>query len=117
MVAAVTRALHADPSLKLLADDHYSDYLLWKDPRLAGHVAADVRFELLSGAQLNRLENALSGGRDYRASARGYRLVVLDRQANAGGIAAYRSEPGARVIFHDREAVIVERSAREASRS
>jgi hypothetical protein len=116
MVTAVTSALHADPSLKVLADDHYSDYLLWKNPHLAGHLAADVRFELLSGAQLSRLESALSGASDYHASARGYRLIVLDRQANAAGIVTYRSEPGARVIFHDRDAVVVERSATQANR-
>jgi hypothetical protein len=117
MVAAVTHALRADPSLKVLADDHYSDYLLWKDPRLAGHLAADVRFELLSAAQLNRLENALTGGRNYRSSARGYRLIVLNRQADPTGIAVYRAEPGTRVLFRDRDALVVERTAQEANRS
>jgi hypothetical protein len=117
MVAVVARAVRADPSLKLMVDDHYSDYLLWKDPGLAGHIAADVRYELLSGPQLNRLESAFSAvGLDFLRGARGYRLLVLNRSADALGIRAYRSEPGSRVIFHDRDAVIILRSARQARR-
>jgi hypothetical protein len=115
MVAVVARAVRADPSLKLMVDDHYSDYLLWKDPGLAGHIAADVRYELLTGSQMNRLESAFSAvGPDFRRGARGYRLLVLNRAADALGIRAYRAEPGSRVIFHDRDAVIILRSARQA---
>jgi hypothetical protein len=118
MVAAVAGAVRADPSLKLMVDDHYSDYLLWKDPGLAGRIGADVRFELLSGSQLDRLESAFSAiGPDFLRGARGYRLLVLNRTSDAAGIRAYRSEPGARVIFRDRDAVVILRSARQARRA
>jgi hypothetical protein len=118
MAAVVARAVRADPSLKLIVADPYSDYLLWKDPGLAGHIAADLRFELLSGSQVDRLESALSAvGPDFRAGARGYRLLVLNRTADALGIRAYRSEPGARVIFGDRNAVVILRSAHQARRA
>jgi hypothetical protein len=118
MAAVVARAVRADPSLKLIVADPYSDYLLWKDPGLAGHIAADLRFELLSGSQVDRLESALSAvGPDFRAGARGYRLLVLNRAADALGIRAYRSEPGSLVIFRDRDAVVILRSAHQARRA
>lgn len=115
MLAAVERVTRADPSLRLLVDDRYSDFLLWRDPALAGRIATDVRFELLAGHQLQDVENALTAtGPDFKRGARGYRLLVLNRAADAGGITGFLREPGRRVIYSDSQQVVILRSAREA---
>jgi hypothetical protein len=117
LVATVEHAVAADPSLKMIVDDRYSDYLLWKDPRLAGHIANDVRFELLSAAQLNRVEDVFGAiGPGYVRDARGYRLLVLDRDVDSGGAEAFAAEPGSRVLFGDASSIVILRSAAQAAR-
>lgn len=39
----------------VLADDVHADWLLWREPALAGRIAYDVRFELLTAGELTRL--------------------------------------------------------------
>jgi hypothetical protein len=51
--AAVARA--AGHSGVVLADDSNADWLLWREPSLAGRVAYDVRFELLDQREMLRL--------------------------------------------------------------
>jgi hypothetical protein len=115
LVAAVEHAVAADPSLKLIVDDRYSDYLLWRDPRLAGHIANDVRFELLSAAQLNRVEDVYGAvGPGYVHDARGYRLLVLN--GDSGGARAFAAEAGSRVLFRDASSIVILRRAAPAAR-
>jgi hypothetical protein len=115
LVAAVERAVTADPALKMIVDDRYSDYLLWRDPRLAGHIANDVRFELLSAAQLNRVEDVYGAvGPGYVDDARGYRLLVLN--GDSGGARAFAAEAGSRVLFRDASSIVILRSAAQAAR-
>jgi hypothetical protein len=115
LVAAVEHAVAADPSLKLIVDDRYSDYLLWRDPRLAGHIANDVRFELLSAAQLNRVEDVYGAvGPGYVHDARGYRLLVLN--VGSGGARAFAAEAGSRVLFRDASSIVILRRAAPAAR-
>jgi hypothetical protein len=52
--AAVSAA--AGPNGIVLADDRHADWLLWLRPELTGRIAYDVRFELMSAAELRRLE-------------------------------------------------------------
>ena len=40
----------------MLADDRHADWLLWLRPELAGRIAYDVRFELFSAAELERIK-------------------------------------------------------------
>ena len=115
MLAVVQRVARADPSLRLLVDDRYADFLLWRDPALAGRIANDARFELLTADQLRGIEVALTAsGPDWRRGARGDRLVVLNRAADAGGVEGFLREPGRRVIYSDPQRVVILRSAREA---
>ena len=51
--AIVARA--AGPDGIVLANSHDADWLLWHQPSLAGRIAYDVRFELLSAKQLEHL--------------------------------------------------------------
>jgi hypothetical protein len=74
-LGVVSRVTEADPTLRVLADDRYADWLLWKDPDLRGRVAYDVRFELFSKAQFETLYAYRNGMRDgWRRARDGYRL-------------------------------------------
>ena len=78
-VAAATR----DPGTRVFASDRYADWLLWREPGLAGRVAFDVRFELNTRAQVRRLYDFFGRiGPHWQAPARGYRVVVLDRHSH-----------------------------------
>ena len=49
--AAIARAAAADPSLKVVSQEGYSDWLLWRYPALRGRIAFDIRFELLGATR------------------------------------------------------------------
>jgi hypothetical protein len=94
-----------------------SDWLLWRDPELDGRIADDARFELLTAAQLTGLQAVFEQiGTDWKRAARGYRLLVLLRSQEPGAIAAFRHEPGARVLLDRGGRVVILRSARQAAR-
>jgi hypothetical protein len=112
IVEDVTRA---DPSLRVLTDVRFADWLLWRDQRLSGRIANDARWELLTPAQINGLQ-ALFGviGTNWKHGAHGYRLLVLDKEYEPTAARAFMAEPGSRVLYDDGERVIILRSAREA---
>jgi hypothetical protein len=116
-VAAVRRASAANPSLRVIADDHDSDFLLWQAPALAGHMAADARFELLDGAQLAGLSDVFQDTGPHPMSfARGDRLVVLSRRADRASVDALLAEPGRRILYRDSSSLVILRSTRQAAR-
>jgi hypothetical protein len=112
-----TIATTADPSLRLIADGQFSDFLLWEDPQLSGHVQADVRFELLSGPQLAAQNDVfLDSGSDPESFARGDRLVVLSRAIEPAAVAAFLAEPGSRLLWQGEGDLLVLRTAAQANR-
>lgn len=75
--AAVSRA--AGSHRVVLADDLHADWLLWERPELAGRVAYDVRFELLTRRQLAKIVALEHRGRgDRRRYARRSGEVSFD---------------------------------------
>jgi hypothetical protein len=114
-VQAVARVTDEDPSVRIFASARYADWLLWKQPELAGRVAYDVRFELFSEAELERLQSFhRRTGSSWMSFANGYRLVVLDRRRDSELEAPFSREPGARILYRDAEvAVILRAGSRE----
>jgi hypothetical protein len=84
--AAVAAA--AGPRGLVLADDVHSDWLIWEQPRLAGRVAYDVRFELLSSRQLAALQSFRDGRRP--AIAAPFRLLTFANRTDAASLARGR---------------------------
>jgi hypothetical protein len=115
---AVEQATQADPSLRVLADDHFADWLLWRDPALSGRLANDVRFELLTANQIDEL-NAVFGviGPNWKQAARGYRLLVLDKAYDPNAVQAFLREPGRRVLYDDGERLVILRRGRHAGKA
>ena len=108
---AVERAAAADRSARIYADVAYGDWLLWLHPELAGRIAYDARFELLSRRQILAVYNFdVPVGTPWLQATKGYRLVVLDGVVGETPIRAFEREPGARVLFSGSNAVVVERS-------
>jgi hypothetical protein len=77
---ATISANTSNPSTRVFASDRLADWLLWRDPRLRGRVAFDVRFELNTAPQVRRLHEYFTRtGTNWRAADRGYRVIVLAR--------------------------------------
>jgi hypothetical protein len=93
------------------ADAYFSDYLLWRLPALAGHMAYDDRFELLSASQM-RTAVLVGQGKDAHAAC-GYRLLAFETSLSPG---ATRSLGGsARVLYRAPNIEILLRPAASAS--
>jgi hypothetical protein len=116
VLSAVERATTADPSIKVFAEDRFDDWLLWRDPGLGGRLANDVRFELLTGNELDSLNRVFGViGPGWKRAARGYRLIVLDRNFVPDAVRAFTVEPGSRVLYDVGGRVVILRSAQAAS--
>ena len=87
----------------VLADDVHSDWLLWKEPQLAGRVAYDVRFELLDRSELETLWSFREQG-FHRSLARPYRVLTFASEKKA---APWRK--GARAVFDGSGFVVLSR--------
>jgi hypothetical protein len=115
LMTTVQRATHADPSLHVLAQGEYSDWMLWQDPALSGRIADDMRFELLTPAETSSLNAAYSAsGAGWMRGARGYRLLVLNLAVSRKSIPAFAHQPGSRVLYRGPEAEVILRTAAAA---
>jgi hypothetical protein len=54
----------------------YGDWLLWSEPQLAGRVAFDTRVELLTHAQLKRIQRIEFAAGNWDAALKPYRVFV-----------------------------------------
>ena len=100
---ALRVAAARDPHALVLADDRHSDFVLWRDPELAGRLVADVRFELLDRAELKQLVRFETGPGPVDPEAA--RLVVLDPQTQP--VAPWRAD-GWRVLYAGRSVGVLE---------
>lgn len=106
---AVAAEAQRDSSARVFATERYADWLLFEHPGLAGRLAYDVRFELLSQRQLTAIARfRLEQGVDWQRAAEGYRLLVLDPRGDKGAVALFRRQ-GARTVYRDRDVVVLER--------
>jgi hypothetical protein len=63
----------------VLATSTYADWLLWVRPELAGRVAFDSRFELMTKAELRRAQRFAARVEGWRQLAHRYSVLVIDR--------------------------------------
>ena len=108
-ISAATR----DPNSRVFASDKYADWLLWRNPELAGRVAFDIRFELNSRAQIRGLSNYFGRiGPSWQAVAQGYRVIVLDRQAHDRVRLALRDEARVREAYLSHDLAVLVRAGK-----
>jgi hypothetical protein len=104
-VASIARR---DPSVKAIASERYADWLLWKVPALRGRLAFDVRFELNTASQMAEINDLHSRvGLGWQRLARGYRLIVLDRELDKQIEPALVRRTGARTVFADDSVLVL----------
>lgn len=107
----VMNATRADPQLKVYATEPYADWLLFEDPSLAGRVAYDIRFELLSTNQLSAIAAFhIAAGPDWQRIAGGYGLLVLSPTGDRAPIEILERERGATILYRSRAVVVIRRS-------
>lgn len=109
----VARTAQRDPSLGLFVHPRYADWLLFGHPRLEGRVPFDIRYELLTPAELRRFRRFRDQvGEDWWRSMGDARLIVLDSSERPLGVlpstaAVLRRERGARQLLADHDVAIV----------
>ena len=109
--AAVAAAVRAHPGARVFPDDAHADWLLWEQPSLAGKIAYDVRFELTTRKQLQRLVDYRNRhGASWRSALAGNRIVVFDTRNERKLERAVLREPGAREIFRKGDFAVVLRA-------
>jgi hypothetical protein len=108
----VLREETRDPGARVWGTDLTADWLLWHQPDLAGRIAYDVRFELLTKAQIEAISrfNAELGD-DWIDAADGFDVVVIDAHDEPSHLDDFLAEPGTRVVYSgERASLLVRRS-------
>ena len=107
--AAQAAAGAAGHSGRVFGTSPYADWVLWTEPSLAGRVAFDTRFELLSRAQLEQLARVEDSAGDWLRSIRGFRVFVLGRRSDKTLEQALLRALPARVVFSSPQVVVLRR--------
>jgi hypothetical protein len=107
---AVARAADRDPGARIWSDVRFADWLLWRKPGLAGRIAFDARFEVLSRLRIAEIYNFNNVfGSSWRPATQGFRIVVLDRAISSRPLDGLLREPGARLLYAGHGLAVVER--------
>ena len=96
----------AGPNAAVWPSDRYADWLLWKEPSLRGHVAWDVRFELLTGDEMRSILRFKQSQPGWRNVVAPYEVLVLDRD-NARRQARILAREGKAQIVASRDGVLL----------
>jgi hypothetical protein len=108
--AAVAAAARADPRARVFADERYSDWLIFEEPALEGRIVYDIRYELLTGAELDRIVDfRVEKGPDWQRAALAYPLLVLDPAGDAGAVRWFEHRRGTAVLYKSSSVVVLRR--------
>jgi hypothetical protein len=108
---AIAAAAAKDPTLRILSDAGYADWLLWKHPALRGRIAFDVRFELLGERGLKDTAHLeVAAGPSWNRPFASYRLALWRRASMPQLVAALLAERGTRVIARSHDVYAMLRS-------
>jgi hypothetical protein len=102
---AIVRVVSAKPDAKVYASEVYADWLLWRYPQLAGHVAVDARFELLRGNELEKIALFRSSGAGMAEIRKNYDVLMFDRTFDKKAVEALGPKP--RFLYRGEHAVVV----------
>jgi hypothetical protein len=111
-VSLVAAVVARHPDTKIFADIRFGDWLVWQDPGLAGHVAYDTSFELLTAQQLEDLANLgqalLPGQKSLTAP---YGMLVLDPK-NKTTDDLLLDQPGVTVLLRNKRVIVATKPVR-----
>jgi len=107
----VAQRAAADPALRIFASDRYADWLLWREPQLAGRIAYDTRLELLRHGGLRQVaEFAGLEGPGYDRVLRGYGLLVLNQRTKKL-VRTVLARPGTSVLLRGSDGIVAQQPA------
>jgi len=110
-VSVAAGFLERDPHVKIFADVRYADWLVWHDPKLAGHIAYDTSLENLTSQQLLSLATLTQvpepGTRGFLAP---YSVLMLN-PSNHSTNRILVSRPGVKVILRSKRVLIATKPA------
>jgi hypothetical protein len=109
--ASDTASATARSNDRIFANEEYADWLIWKHPELAGRVAYDSRFELLTQAQLRAISRFRGVSGNWLRTAAGYSVFVLDRQLDRDVVKELLRRGVARVVRTDGNVIVLRRTA------
>jgi len=105
MPMAALPALHevmlAQPAAGVVTSELYADWALWHEPALAGRLAFDVRYELLSDEQSRAVGTFLSARPGWQTVYPEASIALIDKRAAPSLAAQYTRLPNARVLWED----------------
>jgi len=107
--AADAAAAAAGPHSRVFANEAYADWLVFEHPQLAGRIAYDSRFELLTSRQLGSVTEFRNRVDGWRSTIRGYSVLVLNRDDDAQPIKALLRAKEARVVLRRGSVVVLRR--------
>jgi hypothetical protein len=108
--SAIAAAAQRDPSIRVLANQEYADWLLFREPELRNRIAFDGRWEILTPAQMAGVVDFLfQRTPHWERVTRGYRLFVLDPQENSRVVKTFSRRHDMVVIYRAARLVVFER--------
>jgi hypothetical protein len=113
--SVVGTAVAHDETLKVFASERYADWLLWKEPGLAGKLVYDVRFELFDAEHFAQLAAFHDHGAKSDEITGGARLLVLDRVEDRVAVQTLTRTSAARVLYEDANLAVIMRKRAAAS--
>jgi hypothetical protein len=109
-VAAVNAAAKAAGAHgRVFANERYADWLVFEHSQLAGRIAYDSRFELLTSRQLRSVTEFRNLVAGWRSTISGYSVLMLDKDDDAKPIRALLRERTARVVLRRGSVVVLRR--------
>ena len=94
---------------RVFANESYADWLVFEHPQLAGRIAYDSRFELLTGSQLRSVTEFRNRVAGWHSTIRGYEILVLNKVDDRQPIRALLRERAARVVLRRGPVVVLSR--------
>ena len=91
----------------MFANERYADWLVLKDPRVAGRLAFDGRFELLKTAELKRIVEFRARTDGSTGVIRGYGLLVLDPSSERKVALRLLQSPSRYVVYADGHVIVI----------
>jgi hypothetical protein len=94
---------------RIFANERYADWLVFEHPQLAGRIAYDSRFELLTSRQLRSVTEFRNRVDGWRSTIGGYSVLVLDKADDQQPIRALLRAKEARVVARRGPVVVLQR--------
>jgi hypothetical protein len=106
-----------DPGTRIFANERFADWLVLEHPELAGRIAFDGRFELLTAKELERVVHFRARIIGSTNVIRGYSLLVLDPSKNSEGKVTKQllASPRRHTVYRDRHVVVIRQSPGKGS--